>query len=853
MQGPNGINTGYNHLPSSLSALEDQIDQLISELEDGENQPSASALSLLCAKLKEIEATTESISQHRPALDSQLRKLSESLQINIEQYALQQDHQQLKKLIDGIVLVLQPLEQALKDKQVIHVYEAVKRSDQIAEGLFDDTVFTMSSLYDTVSQRLHNGGSNMSNGSNGSKPSGSKTLRAPGFGANGGAFSRPQPPEHRPTQLGLGDQEGPELEAAKNTSIPSAPKAPSFQINLDEIFGTDEETVETAPQNGVSHPQPEIPGVVDEEDESDRTNPHLKIEMLAPLFNNGKSTPEKPVATVLSPAQPENQPQIISEPAQSTEQRAIAITTPESIPPVAPVITPTENGMPKPLEPLPLPEGIILPSHSLKFSKDSAKPKPDPELSDSPYLRYTGKPSTPKGISMRAKAAVTAVLMGIAGISTYAIYRGVTDNSEKNAQLALSNTSTAPNQSNSASIPEQKPASADQKIDQKVEETKYESGLFRIDTSYPGYQDYLKRYKQAAGLVQIIKDISLETKISYEQNPETVKSLLGEGKLVLTGNESEMDQRLTAMDGFLQTAASKNLDSYPTVKSFFKNHQASLSRYKKTGTWDKEAIGYGSREFFDLFGKPLKQKAEPGVIGYAMDNDPRTNPALNKVKNFAPTYYKFLLQAAEDMKKETDPKKLVVMDSPEEIKKDICGRVAALGRADKHENVRNGIGYMNYAWCKENDGSALNYLNQAVKFTVPIRAENASTSLQNPVVPNQVIPNQGTFLPNIAPQPSGVNQPDNLEIPAAQPLQKSVEKPLAKPLDQTIEKPSLKQRLFRGLKSIFSSDPGDDAEQPKQPSANAQPLISRNDQTVEKFRKKYGLNRDKSKDYLLYM
>ena len=800
--------------------------------------PSVSAMNALLQAVSEVDADAPN-AEKAALVNLKLRELVSAVFSDIEKFANQERYGRgySLRLINALADFLPPLEQELLDRQINFTMLDVIGSDPLAEGLFTNTRDVLITYYSRLSKPVITTSETI-------KPS-------PRPAPTNGEVRR-----HPKTELGMGqpeqaavleaqkaaEEEAAKLAALRPSKLPDASALGMFATPDDEPTTPGDQPAED-PDNA----EPELVAAPEDPDKDrETTNVFINPGFLAAtaahskangLVDVGKRPSPVPPATVFSPRDmteaveeavksgkdpfpitgdlpafrikvpelaempspvpspvPESMPeQAISPlpepPSLKVDPLPAAIANPDQYPTgIGP--TPLPGGRPAPLDPLPLPAGLTLPSSFLPKAPEASKSNGKilvRDITDAPERKE--KPKKPLVTKLRATFA--AAILAVTGLSALAVSRSHTESKPAIAgTVQLANTAT----------PKLEKA---EPVQPKVEqvEAPSETGLFKVDTSYSGYQKYLTRYKQSSGLIQIVQDLAEQTRVEYRQNPVEAKKLSDEGKLVLTGTESEAEQQIAMFDAFLRIAAKKNLDNYPTVKSYFNHHRAALARYQKTGRWDAEAIGYGSKEFAGIFGKPLKFKSNPNVVGYTFDNNPETNRALGKIKSAAPTYYRILLQAGEEMKKETDPGKISKFDDPMSIKTFACARVAAIGQADKNPDVRSGIGHTNGGWCKTNDANPDNYLNQAMQKTIPIMPAQPAAVVPT-ALPQKPDP-QGTFLPNIAPQQ-------------------------AEPIEAPVESPKAKSGLWNKLKSIFSSEQQvtEPALKPVQPAAPQQKPVS---------------------------
>ncbi len=784
----------------SISNLQNQLRLLVRDLtpqkvESGDpvQYPSVQALSELYQAIEVCNANEQNI-ELASNVTKKLRGVVSAVFMDVEKFAKEGKRGYAMRLINALADSIPDIEAELSTRQIHYTLLDVIGSDPAAEGLFSNTIHTLTSFYYQTSKN---------------DAYFTKDTIKPIPRTNGG------PQRQLKTELGMGKPEQAAIEEAQATARVEAAKLTGLRPSkLPDakalgIFSADDEPTSTENEEPapVSAPQDDAEDGKDPEITNVFLNP---IGLLGKIAQNQDSQPtvsEKrhstvPMATVYSARDMQeavdfalqnggnafaitgNHPDY-KEKVKKPEQAVSPLPEPPSfkVDPLPPIIaepdqypsgvgpTSLPGGRPVPLTPLPIPTGLTLPSSYLPKVPEKSSSNGKIIVRDVTASRNNSEKSK-KPLITRMRAVIAASVMSMLGLGAVASAVGRSNTEPKlgsASSVQLGNTSSP------------KPPEPKKEVAPEKKEVRAETGFYRMDTSYAGYQNYLAKYKKSSGLIQNVKNFSEEVRVIYRQDPVEVKKLRNEGKLVMTGAETEEEQKLIMFEGLIQVSARKHYGKNNAVKDYFENAGRALANYKKTGVWDSMAIGYGSKELYQIVGKPLKFKDNPNVAGYTFDNNPESNLALNRIKTSAPTYYKLLIKAGDEIKAETDPSKFSRFDDPTAIKKFTCDRIVAVAKTYKNADVESGVAYMNGQWCKPNDTNPDNYLSQVVQKTIPKPVANQPASAVQPLAqPNQPAP-QGTFLPNIAPL-------------QAQPLSVPVEAPKAKP------------GFWNKLKSIFSSE-----------------------------------------------
>lgn len=822
---PESLKSGSNLL-NQLHLLSRDLGPQALEAGEPVEYPSVKALAELANSIENYSSDDPN-AELAGDITTKLRNLVSAVFIDMERFAKEGKRGYAMRLINALVDSMPEIESELSARQIRFTLLDVIGADTVADDLFKNTRHSLVSYYSQVSK---------SNG----EPA-TKTIKpAPHTKAE---------QRQAKTELGMGKPEQAAIEAAQEAARAEAAKLAGLRPSkLPDAKALGVFDIYDEPTSPADEPAPEPVGAPLDPDQDPETtnvfvNPIALLGAAAHSQANGLNDTEKrpspvPQATVHSGRDMKEavelavkngqdafaitgnhpdyklkvpniapMPAPTSTPAPAPEQAVSPLPEPPSLkkdPLPATIANPDQypdgtgpiplpGGRPAPLAPLPLPAGIKLPSSYLPKSLEGSSSNGRilvRDITDAP--EKAEKPKKP--LVTRMRAVIAASVLGVLGLGVVASALGRNTSEPKPGTISSAQL---------ANTPAPKPEEAKKEEAPEKKETKFETGFYRMDTSYAGYQNYMARYKKSTGLVQNVENFSKEVRVLYRQDPLEVKKLRDEGKLVMTGAETEEQQKIMMFEGLIEVSARKNYGKNNAVKDYFNNASKALANYKKTGVWDSVAIGYGSKELFSIVGKPLKFKDSPNVAGYTFDNNPESNLALSKIKSSAPTYYKLLIQAGDELKAETDPTKFSKFDDPATIKTFTCARITAIAMTYKSADVTSGIAYMNGQWCKPNDTNPDNYLNQVVQKTIPKAADNQpASSVQPQAQPNQPAP-QGTFLPNIAPQ-------------QAQPNSAPVEAPKAKP------------GLWNKLKSIFSSEQkaSEPVTKPVQPIMQQQKPVS---------------------------
>lgn len=453
---------------------------------------------------------------------------------------------------------------------------------------------------------------------------------------------------------------------------------------------------------------------------------------------------------------------------QDADQQPAASATPS---------TSISQPVPKKMEPIAPPKDLKLPS-SYRPSADTSKSK----STETPVTRPPANTPTATVKQTRSKvwkwAAAAAAAAGMAGLFGSMYFSGNQENNGTDSNNAVSSATTA-----SPKTPDQKVSSSDQ--DNKIEEKdNTDRGVFRVNTSHPAFAAYLCEYKQASGLISKIKSSAANAKVHYYGDSEAREQAKARYKHILSGQETEEQQRIIMMTVFLEDALANSADNAWLV-GFFKKHQAGLEEFVRTGQWNHKALSVGADKLYNAIQKPEKLTTSPNIIGYAPNVNPDTNPAILKVKAGAPTFYQIMREVGAKMQASTNPEDLAPFDDFRSIKDITCQRILKAGLASKDADTRSGISYMHRQWCKE-ECSPNNEFNQALRATVPVYAETPAPAPQPTQAPNNIVPNSAPA--NTAPAPVHTR----LESIETQQKHAALEK-----------KPGFLQRAASKVKSIF--------------------------------------------------
>jgi hypothetical protein len=392
------------------------------------------------------------------------------------------------------------------------------------------------------------------------------------------------------------------------------------------------------------------------------------------------------------------------------------------------------------LEPIAPPADLALPS--------SYRPGPSrPEVirEDQAIIRpQTG--SSPAAVRKKTRsglwkwAAAAAAAAGVAGLfgGVFADRDGDNDSQESRPTTAASVT---PGSSGGASAGEQ----ANQKSGpstEKQQENQTEKGIYRVNDSHQAFADYLCYMKEATGLVSVLKSAAKSARVHYFSDSAEREQAKGRYSHVLSGSESEQQQRIIVMKALIDVAQEKSADNL-WLAGYFKKHRQAIEQYEQTGKWTHSALTIGTDKLFAAIQAPEKLTTTPNIIGYAPDVNPSSNPAMLKIKAGAPTFYQILHEVGSKMQTATDASELSPYDDFRSIKDITCQKVLAAGRASKDKDTRAGISYMHRHWCAD-ECSANNPLNRAMHApAIPVRAEQP---VKSPVKQQE--------LHSPAPQPS---------------------------------------------------------------------------------------------------
>ncbi len=426
------------------------------------------------------------------------------------------------------------------------------------------------------------------------------------------------------------------------------------------------------------------------------------------------------------------------------------------------------NSSQDPLAPIGLPDDIELPSSYLQTLSGSARkgeqvqtaaendrPVSSPEANRQPDLSATPdkiKKSTRSKILRWAGAAVA--VLGMAGL--VGLIKG-DDNDQNNnttpagpSASAMIGPSAGAVASSSVDTPKAGPAA------QAEKPAASERGIFRIDTKNPSFQAYLCHMKSASGLVSNIKSAAARAKVSYYQDVSEYQNAQKLGHKVMTGNETEQEQRIAVMEAFINHSLALPTDSH-FIKNYFQHQKTGLENFKATGRWTQDALNYGVDKLYAAIQAPEKLTTSPQVVGYAPDPNPATNPGWKKVDSSAPTFGIVAKEAARQLHQ---PENAVAYDDFQMIKDATCHQIRKIGhspadlkklRLGNSPDVQNGVEYMYKHWCAD-DCAPENPLDRALKNSEPVYGEKVQES---PKPENK--PNTAPVSPtptNIAPQPS---------------------------------------------------------------------------------------------------
>lgn len=651
-----------------------------------------------------------------------------------------------------------------------------------------------------------------------------------------------RPPEQRKTELGIGgDQQG--LKDLGNQNQPVIPTlvATGSLAALGQAFDdlAEETTTVNNPELDAAiareqaaarqNEEPTLPG---EEDEADRTDPNLDLSKLQAVMifakQNGHSL-EAPKSK--SDPVPLPETGVFTSAWVNGEGRKYGHSevkrgngTPSNgsngkgFTGIASTLASTKAPKERDSSQPPLLSKKILPP-SQYLSKNS--PEKDAQTPTPRTPEAVKKSTRGRLYAWLAAAAVTLTGLGVGGKMLYdSQTRG--NSSSTQAGETTSSPSAAPTSSESVDQKTPPPAPAEQ----KEASVSKEKGIFKVDTNHDAYKKYLNSIKSSSGLVAMIKDIAGQVKVDYFKDPAELQTARQKGIIALNGTETELEQRIAVMDAFLSHALKLNIENRWVVK-FFTDAQKGLQTFKKTGTWDNQGRNSGADQLFEAFQAPKKLVAPPEVIGYAPDINPETNPALLKVKETAPTFYQVLLESGRRMQKETDPAKVVPFDEFNMIKAKTCEQILAVRSEYKDPDARSGIYYMHDAWCK-NTANPYNYLNQALKRTVPIMAvKDVATPPPAPKQGQQ----PGTPIHN------NIIQQNRFQMPLGEPVVTPLETPAVQPAKPATEKPGLLSRAVSKVKSFFGfgkdkkSEPQPEKSNPE-PAFQNQPVSQVNPQTL---------------------
>ncbi len=292
--------------------------------------------------------------------------------------------------------------------------------------------------------------------------------------------------------------------------------------------------------------------------------------------------------------------------------------------------------------------------------------------------------------------------------------------------------------------------------DQLQDATRYERGIYKADTSSAKFKSYLDNLGPATGLISMIKDFTSQTSIRYEQDPARYGDVQRTGNLVFNGKESELDMRIGIAEKIVETALSQKQDN-GHVRKFFQNQKRALAVFRNTKVWTEADKGNGVDKFFDAIQLHEKYLTDSDVVGYAPDISPDRNPALKKVSEGAPNFYKVLLKVGQEMQAERDPAKVIKYRDFQTVKAATCSRIAEKGKTLKTVDERSGIAFVHSAWCSPT-ANPYNEFNRALLQVVEIVEQTGTGTTNAPQVGKSVPVNVILNRVNLSDAPAATPQ-----------------------------------------------------------------------------------------------
>jgi hypothetical protein len=392
----------------------------------------------------------------------------------------------------------------------------------------------------------------------------------------------------------------------------------------------------------------------------------------------------------------------------------------------------------------------------------------------------------------------------------------------------------------SASTTAQAAASVESKADTKAApapetDTPASKGIYKIDTGSSSFQKYLCSMQGAPGLANAIKNVSVQAKVSYYQNPAEYQNARQSGQTVLTGRENEHEQRIAMTEAYLNHALDNPTASH-FVNTYFRHQKAGLENFKKTGKWNQEALNYDVDKLFNAIHDLDNFAAMPDVVNHVFDSNPATNTAMAKVKAWAPTWADAMEKVAAQMANETDPARMVPYHDFAAIKAETCRRMDLIGLTYKSKSARQGIKYMHGKWCTT-ECAPQTIFDEALKKVVPVyREKSPEPAPAQPAVP-AVTPSG-----NSAPQPLIQPHPQHTRLQPSVPANEKGTRSAAIAEQQQYAqatpapKPGLFSRAAAGIKSFFGF--GKNREQPVPESSETRLAAAASKQNQQEFSKK---------------
>lgn len=303
----------------------------------------------------------------------------------------------------------------------------------------------------------------------------------------------------------------------------------------------------------------------------------------------------------------------------------------------------------------------------------------------------------------------------------------------------------------------------------KVENNgEYESGEFRVNSSHPDYQKFVcGPIRSASKLVSTLDEATANSRISYIQDPAAYEQAKEKGIPVLSGKESLSEQRLVIAKVILGNAIAQS-GNHIWMRGYFSDMLKSIKELEKTGTW-VSGVKAETKQFLEAINADkFVRSAE--IVGYAPNADPSSNPGLQKLIKFAPTYGKVVHEIFTRMQSGVDSapygnfisiKETVILAIKKEIEK---------SDGDRRSGLVYMLGKTGTLTC---DPIGFNLLDQALTQIMEVKVATTTTkpnTSPSPVEQPKPQPEKNEVAPKTpAPSPTGHNsherQHNNFNIP----------------------------------------------------------------------------------------